>query len=237
MGFFDPDWMGTKEDKALAALDDVTGNEALLEVVRDARLQSVRLAAIARIDDDALLAKIALSPRPRLYIDENPESVAAVKRIESPEVLSDVFLNAKAPDVVEAAEGLLATRCPNELAALRQRREVAHEEELLRLVVEGVDATQRLQALMDSHRDEAAIVALDDESKRVRVAAIGKVRDLNALVSWLKRAKDAVPEESPVLTERLSELSADALRDIAGDGNVPASVRQQAREILGHVGG
>ncbi len=56
-GLFKPGWMGTDPNRARKSLQAVTDEAALMEIIRDAPLQEIRLAATDRIhSEDRLLA-------------------------------------------------------------------------------------------------------------------------------------------------------------------------------------
>lgn len=59
MGLFDPAWKGTNEARALRAVERAKTDDELLEIVRFAPLDSVKVAAVKRMGAKALLSVIS----------------------------------------------------------------------------------------------------------------------------------------------------------------------------------
>lgn len=237
MGFFEPDWKSNNEQKALLALEEVKGDQALLEVALEARCESVRLTAVSRIESEDVLKKIALEMGFRLYTDEHPVPVAAAERLIGQEALAEVYLGARYSDVAQAAGTRFASLYPDAFPQLKQQREEMREDELYRIVTESDDSTQRLMAVLETQRDETVVAALEDKSNKVCVAAIEKVKDHAAFVSWLRSGRREAPIDAPQLYEKIETLTASELLELAEDENVNTFVRGHARKLLDNTEG
>jgi hypothetical protein len=160
VSFFRPAWASEKEAKALRAVGKESRQEMLAEIAVAASLPSARMAALARITDQAQLARVFTQAR---AADEEVICVEAARKLTDPEVI-DQFRRAELPprpfpnpQILEALGDLDSARFYRVLEALATARRWASTDQWkLREEAES-HAVDLLSSLENPHRVTALL--------------------------------------------------------------------------------
>lgn len=199
MGLFKPIWMTEKynyEEKwAIAAVRRIKNEDKLYEIAVSAPHKEVRIAAVEGISDEQLLRKIAEASS-YAYSDVGS---AAIERIRDDHVLREIAMSPSVKWDIVRLDALKKIKDQTVLAdiafhgphdtALQAAGRIEDPDLKLKLAMSDADSASQCVFFAVSDPDQLRKIALGSLSKKARLDAVRKIRDIDTLLDVLTREK------------------------------------------------
>jgi hypothetical protein len=178
----DLDWRVTD-----AALEGLTDQNALAKIVLTKRglFQYKSKKALSKLNDQALLAKVALAAEDNYYDSAGGMRGRAVEKLTDQTLLATVALDAKGSSVRESAVSKLDENTLNKMGmwVKPELTKQVQDQELLKKIIESANDIEVCKAAVSTLSDQTYLVklALENERGPIGSTAVNRLTDPTAL--------------------------------------------------------